>query len=540
VRTVDLASRVEIAVTPLDGVPGQLLVTSDGLVLVALRTASAVAVLEPAEDPTAPLEPRCLVAAPTEPTGLALTPDGARLLVISRWGHALTAYETGTLATAFTVALPRDPVAVLASSDGTRAFISHVTGTRLSVVDLQARSARQIDLHQIEKPQSLLSKVVHWSTGQGYTLARTSSGRIFAPEILANPSPVLGEATTGYGPGGNPAQIGDIAVLAEADERLETTPVLDFRDHADCLLPRAAAVDEKSDRLLVACLGVDAILAYDAKAKNPHLAPIRRWKVASGPTGIAVDEAGRRAVVWSQFARTMSLLPLDQATPVAFTLPAHAAPLEATLALGRRLFHAAGDERIAGDGRACASCHPDGRDDGFTWSTPDGPRQTPMLAARLADTAPYGWNGANVDLKGHVHHTFRRLFGHGLEPGDSAALLAYVRRMSVPFARAALTPEAVRGEAIFHSAETACATCHADARTADGASHDVQSRIKGDKSAGFDTPSLRFLGQSAPYFHDGRYATLADLLRGVDGTMGHTAHLDERDQRALEAYLEAL
>ena len=307
-------------------------------------------------------------------TELAVTPDGARLLVTSRWGHALTVYETGTLKAAFTVDLPRDPLAVVISSDGARAFVSHVTGARLSVVDLQEHGARQIDLRQVERPLALVEKPVRWSTGQGYTLARSTEGRIFAPEILANPNPTPGEATAGYGPGGSPSQIGDIAALDEAGEHLATTPVLDFRDHADCLLPRAAAIDEASGRLLVACLGVDAIIAYDARAKNPHLAPTRRWKVASGPTGIAVDSAERRAVVWSQFAHTVSLISLDAAslqprptvglrllatnitphyqTEASFTLPSHAAPMDVTLALGRRLFHASGDAKIAGDGRA--------------------------------------------------------------------------------------------------------------------------------------------------------------------------------------------
>jgi DNA-binding beta-propeller fold protein YncE/mono/diheme cytochrome c family protein len=572
VRTVDLASRAEIAVTPLDAAPGQLLVTADGRVLVALRTASAVTVLEPPEDPTATLEPRCTVAAPAEPTGLALTPDGARLLVTSRWAHALTAYETGTLKASFTVDLPRDPLAVVTSSDGARAFISHVVGARLSVVDLREPAARQIDLHQIEGVSAFSSaKAVRWSTGQGYTLARTVSGRIFAPEILANPNPTPGEVTSGYGASGSgsPSEIGDIAVLDEAGEHLATTPVLDFRDHADCLLPRAAAIDEAGGRILVACLGVNAVIAYDAKSKNPHLAPVTRWSVASGPTGIAVDPAGRRAIVWSQFDRTLSFLALDLPTTrtvvvtptptlsspnpapesvsvlvkdriTAIVLPAHRPPMDETLALGRRVFHAAGDSQMAGDGRACASCHPDGRDDGFTWATPDGPRQTPILAARLGDTAPYGWNGVSDHLEDHVHRTFQRLFGFGLPPRSFDALLAYVRHMDMSFAPAASSPEAARGDAIFHSAEAACATCHVDAATADGKAHDVQSRIKGDRTAGFDTPSLRFLGQSAPYFHDGRYATIGDLLRGVDGTMGHTAHLDDSDRRALEAYLEAL
>jgi mono/diheme cytochrome c family protein/cytochrome c553 len=562
VRTVDLASRTELAVTPVGAAPGQILVTESGLVVVALRTSAAVAVLEPPENPANPLEARCAVAAPTEPSGLAVTPDGSRLLVTSRWGHALTAYETGTLKAAFTVDLPRDPAAVVTSSDGARAFISHVTGAQLSVVDLQDHGARQIDLHQIEHPLALVVQPVRWSTGQGYTLARSMSGRIFAPEILANPNPTPGEPTSGYGSGGSPTQIGDIASLDERGEHLATTPVLDFRDHADCLLPRVAAIDEGSGRLLVACLGVDAILAYDATAKNPHLAPTRRWKVASGPTGIAIDTAGRLAVVWSQFAHTVSLISLDAAslTPrptvglqllatnivphyqseASFVLPAHAAPMDATLALGRRLFHSAGNAQIAGDGRACASCHPDGRDDGFTWATPDGPRQTPILAARLEGTAPFGWNGANAALEDHVHRTLARLFGFGLAPGERTALLAYVRHLAVPRDQAASSPEARRGDAIFHSPEAACATCHVDGATIDGKSHDVQSRIKGDTTADFDTPSLRFLGQSAPYFHDGRYATLADLLRGVDGTMGHTAHLDDGEKRALEAYLEAL
>ena len=32
----------------------------------------------------------------------------------------------------------------------------------------------------------------------------------------------------------------------------------------------------------------------------------------------------------------------------------------------------------------------------------------------------------------------------------------------------------------------------------------------------FDTPSLQFVGGTAPYFHDGRYPTLIDLLDAND------------------------
>ena len=78
------------------------------------------------------------------------------------------------------------------------------------------------------------------------------------------------------------------------------------------------------------------------------------------------------------------------------------------------------------------------------------------------------------------------------------------------------------------------------ARLADGLVHEVASRTKGDKTGGFDTPSLRGIGLSAPYFHDGRYATLKDLLLGSRTAMGHTAQLSTADLDALEAYLRTL
>ena len=55
----------------------------------------------------------------------------------------------------------------------------------------------------------------------------------------------------------------------------------------------------------------------------------------------------------------------------------------------------------------------------------------------------------------------------------------------------------------------------------------------------FDTPSLRYVGGTGPWFHDGRYKTMHDLLVKSDGKMGHTKHLSEEDLDALEAYLAA-
>jgi cytochrome c peroxidase len=55
-----------------------------------------------------------------------------------------------------------------------------------------------------------------------------------------------------------------------------------------------------------------------------------------------------------------------------------------------------------------------------------------------------------------------------------------------------------------------------------------------------DTPSLRDVGRTAPYFHDGRYLTLEALLADKDSRMGATASLSDPERAALHAYLESL
>ena len=221
------------------------------------------------------------------------------------------------------------------------------------------------------------------------------------------------------------------------------------------------------------------------------------------------------------------------------TLPAKQ-PLSAEVARGRELFHS-GEVRISGDGRACASCHPDGRDDGLVWATPDGPRQTPSLAGRVDGTAPYGWTGAAKDMENHVPKTFKRLGGKGLTGEDKAALLAYVRVMSPPPAKNPASDDRVaKGKTIFHSEEAQCSSCHGvDGELPDGSNHDVKSRATGDVKKAFDTPSLKYVGGTGPWFHDGRYKTMRDLLVKSDGKMGHTKHLSGEELDALEAYLLA-
>jgi len=559
VRVIDVDDGRELSSTRLGGVPGQLAMRRDGRILATLRDTSQVIVLAGGGTEASKLfvEKRIEVAA--DPVGLALSGDDQTLVVTSGWGKAVTVLDGGTLEVRAEHAVAREPRGVVVSANGKRAFVSHVVGNSLDVIDLEAGAA---DGKKAKKALGVdgVEQIFGRHMGsidqgrvacQGFALVRAESGRIFAPHVLAFTGDPT-ENSSGYGGGseGREAEVFHIPVIDEDAGKvlgesmrisagLETLP-------GKCALPRAAAVGKAG--IFVTCLGDDVVALFDADAVNPHDVALGRWAVPSGPVGIALDEAHGRAIVWSQFAHAITSVAIGDGTdtPRPFALSSVSIPRDtrasAKLERGRALFHATKDDRISGDGRACASCHPDGRDDTLVWSSPNGPRQTPMLAGRLSGAAPYGWNGDASDVSTHLVQTFKRLGGKGITGDDKDALMAYVSSLRAPAARKVKDPTAVlRGQAIFRSPQAECSSCHGnDGDLPDGVGHDVKSRAGADLRAKFDTPSLRFIGGSAPYFHDGRYKDLRTLLTKSDGKMGHTKHLAPSDLTDLEAYLESL
>lgn len=559
------------------GRPGRMLMLSGGRLAVTLTDRAKVAVYTPAAIGEEGLDLRCALETPDEPVDLAETPDHKTLLVTSDWGHALVAFDLDSGERRFDVDLPRAPRAVVASQDGARAYIAHAAGGAMSVVDLSASSpsARSIDVHGESTDPTVFGDMPRMHVGmcgddvcglsfrarsrrrnrsacQGFALAelRGAEPRVLSPMVEVATGDTSAPSN-GYGPGDGltpiTAELPVVTVVDEAAGKTVKSSVVAIEPEGrgakpPCLLPRAAVARHGS--LYVACMGINAVVEYDATAEVPEAHERKRWGVGSGPTGLALH--GRRMVVWSQFAGTVTILApsADGSTKDSIEVVSVArrprTGEEEEIALGRDLFHTSSDRRISSDGRACASCHPNARDDGLVWSTPGGPRQTPMLAGRLPDTAPYGWDGAGSDVSHHLDHTFARLEGEGLAPRDRAALVRYISTLVGPSVHATV-PEALihRGQTVFLSA--GCASCHlAEEAWTDGQPHEVSSRNPGDAIAAFDTPSLRFVGGTAPYFHDGRYPTLRELLTRSDGPMGAARNMPAEDLDALETFVRSL
>jgi mono/diheme cytochrome c family protein len=564
----------EVASIPVEGEPFGLAVTPSGdtLLVTSAWGARLTALSLPAGETLFALD------VPREPRAVAVTRDGR---------HALVSHAVGAQVTRVSLADRTDTRIELAGVDDAARRLVADKAKQVALQDCALRSTRQWSdelqgvlcskkeqplerwlisgegVRQVAAargkdavwpnlrairgaPHSLtISAVVAHERGaaQGFAIAALGDA-LLIPAVLTHLGPP-GRGSYGMGqilPAHEPLVIdvrGDALRLrvesaAHAPDEPRRTAE---RGSRECLLPRAAASD--GERLFVACLGTNRVLAYDGAATGALSQSFAgRLEVPAGPTGLAVDLDEGVLHVWSQFAHTLSTVRLAAFSPLA------AAPItpERTARLddrapdrGRDLFHASGDPRIAGDGRACASCHVDGRDDALAWPTPDGLRQTPMLAGRLgADTRPYGWQGSTATLEEHLGHTFARLRGTGLRGDDSRALVDYLQRLPLPAPLAAPPALAARGKELFFAPGVGCATCHRAATGSDGARHDVGS------GAALDTPSLRFVSGTAPYFHDGRYATLRDLLADTKGKMGWAAAPAPEDLAALEAYLRTL
>jgi cytochrome c peroxidase len=214
---------------------------------------------------------------------------------------------------------------------------------------------------------------------------------------------------------------------------------------------------------------------------------------------------------------------------------------------GRKLFNGIDDRMTRSGAISCASCHPDGADDGITWNFAEGPRQTPPLWGGIMDTAPFHWDQAVGDVERLNEITIQgRMGGEGLQPQDLRKIGAFIDTLPAPQPPMNANEASVeRGAEIFFSSETRCAECHAGPHMTDNRAHDVGTGVgvtPRETISAFATPVIHGLAYSGPYLHDGSAATLREVVDRLVATdeMGVGSHLDEQDLEDLVAFLETL
>lgn len=199
--------------------------------------------------------------------------------------------------------------------------------------------------------------------------------------------------------------------------------------------------------------------------------------------------------------------------------------------VGSSIFHTS-----TSAGLACASCHPEGSEDGHVWTFFGNKRRTQPLTGGITKTAPFHWKGDLRDLPALMADTYVSRMGGTLPLVDQMANLgAYLDRLPSPKAPTLDHPvDMAKGEAVFQKA--GCDACHGGPMLSVPINADIGTGV-------FQVPSLRGLARRAPYMHDGCAETLDQ--RFSDPTCGGSRHgdlsaLTTDEQQLLMDYLKQL
>ena len=251
------------------------------------------------------------------------------------------------------------------------------------------------------------------------------------------------------------------------------------------------------------------------------------------------------------------------------------------LLLGDLLYHSPAvlGRQAQREGLSCNRCHPNGATDPtlFLEGVSDRPGNVDLTTGHFrpgADnrtddfvnipslrgvrfTGPYGRDGRTASLGEFIRDVVANEFdGALLTPAKLSALVRYVQELDfLPNAnldgRGRLTaqadPRARRGEKLFFAPRAgfdggSCASCHLRSSFfQDGKVHRLGTgRLPSPHAIddGFKTPTLLGTAETAPYFHDGRFATLAEVVAWFDASFA--LRLSATDRADLTAYLTAV
>ena len=537
VSAIDTASETTLAELVIGRDPRILTVGPDGHRLyVTSRVSATLTILD-----THPFSILAKLRVGPEPYGVVADPDGRLVYVAASGADRIDVVDTALAQVVDTIPVQARPKGLAISQDGTWLYVTRFLSGAVSVIDLTIRTVLAVIS---TGPESNIAQRI---------VLHPTQNRAYLPHIrsnVSNPHPLFDTALFPV------VSVIDLATDQHLlHERLELSVV-----DRPVNLPFDLALSSDGQRAHIVYLGSGDLSVIDLASRQV----LAHLEVGDGPRGIVLTPDDRTAYVANALSDDVSVVDLSTFEEVK-RIPVTTSPLSPQLKRGKLLFISSRSTRVSRDRwMSCESCHADGEQDGRTWQFPDGPRNTTNLRG-LAHTQPMHWS-ADRDEVQDFEFTIRELqAGTGLiedgEPqpelgqpntglsADLDALAAFVESLQPrpsPFrlADGTLTPEARRGQAVFHRADVGCADCHIPPLFTDLLGHDIGTGTGPGELLGpaFDTPSLRGVWHTAPYLHDGRAPTLREVVVTHNPTdqHGHTTHLSEAEVHDLVAFLLSL
>jgi len=269
----------------------------------------------------------------------------------------------------------------------------------------------------------------------------------------------------------------------------------------------------------------------------------RRFKLkGNGPRGVIV--VGSTVYAAEYFTDSLGILNLGQrrqAKPRSIRLGP--AVSQTQVRRGEQLFHDA--SRSFETWHSCATCHTGGaRSTALNWDLlNDGVSNAKNTKSLLLthETPPVMSTGVRPNADSAIRSgIFYVQFAYP-SPAVVSPISAYLKSLTpVPspyLVQGALSESARQGETLFRT--IGCVQCHSGPHYTDMKKHDVGTSSDMDSGAAFDVPTLIELWRTSPYLHDGRAATIKDVLTtfNVNDQHARTSHLSEDELSYLVDYV---
>ncbi|MBZ0268968.1 DUF11 domain-containing protein, partial [bacterium] len=293
-----------------------------------------------------------------------------------------------------------------------------------------------------------------------------------------------------------------------------------------------------------------------------------------GPVGVAASADADYVYVANWLDRTITVINTVTDAVEATVSTATVEPLTPNELNGKQLFFSSTGVMSSNDQASCASCHAFGGAEARAWDLSQfgsHVRATPDLRGSGA-TLPHNWAATMDEMADQNRKIIDLAGGAGLLPGGGNPPLgipndgisqdmddigifvaSLTHRPDTPFLLPGGVPSAAAdsGEVLFQDPVVGCASCHSGPLFTDSSlsnlpflKHDVGTADSLDTEAigGFDTPSLLGVWDTAPYLHDGRAATLEDVLtiHNPDDLHGQTSQLTAQQIGYLVEYLRVI
>ena len=534
VIVVDVEKRTKIDEIPVGGQPNDVTFSPDGsTAYVTNRLDDTVSVID--------VETREItdtVPVGDEPHGVLTDLRGEVLYVLNTSEDSISVIDTATLKEKKRLSASRNPWSLALSPDGATILVTNTLSRHVGFREPSVSEITQIDTEgevvedRLIVPAANLLQGVAWHPGGDYGLFTLTRTKNLVPMTRLLQGWTI---TNGLGIAWKDGRV---------DQVLLDEPSISFPDPADI------AVTPSGELALVSSSGSDRVAVVDLhklismlSSASPeerdrvfpnHLGKatefvIKHLETSNSPRSIVITPDGETAFVANALGDSLTVIDIDRLETVG-EVDLEGPKRITKVRYGERLFHSA---NITFHRQfSCHTCHPDGHIDGVTYDIePDGVGVSPVdnrTLRGILDTAPFKWEGTNPSLQRQCGPRLAVFFTRiqPFTPDELSALDNYIATIPRPPNRyrplgAELTEAQRRGKRMFERTRTndgreieeddRCITCHPPPLFTDRSRRNVGTKMMFDREELFDVPHLNNIYDSAPYLHNGIAHTLEEI-----------------------------